>query len=49
MAKSKTGLVKDGFVPGPPKKLVKGVVRVQNTPRPRVTRLVRFIAGRVNK
>ena len=36
--RSKVGVVKDGFVPGKPKSLVKEMVRIQNIRQRRVTR-----------
>ena len=49
MAKSKTGLVKDGFVPGPPKKTRQGSGKGTKYAATSRNSPVRFIAGRVNK
>ena len=44
--RSKVGLVKDGFMPGKPKSLVKERERIQNIRQRRVTRLVKGIVDR---
>ena len=47
--RSKVGLVKDGFMPGKPKKLVKGRAKIQSIPQPLVMENVKHIVDKVNR
>ena len=47
--RSKVGLVKDGFMPGKPKKTRQGEGKIQSMPQPLVTENAKHIVDKVDK